>query len=663
MQLRIGKVVVACLLALGIAGCSNGDDQVQQRDKSGAIDAIATGKYFLTKFEGRRARDNFQKVVTSDWYENGGKKDGLYCEAMYGVILADAQRFLTQVNSLLGTVLKTVIAPAPGVPAGSFSLAAKAPLSEQFDFGELLDPAWRGSLEPILTEMAEYADEVTRYEATVANCGFDIGVDLEESEKGYLYVLNLGEDRRPLFQVQFKGRIDGSEARVINSFVRTVLAGVDFLLAHDMSMTLDLQKIGYILGLPVECLPEEGLACFNDGFTLALQDLPGLAFLLEDNPNLLAKNDARWYRMERIDNTMVSAFYGMRSFFQSLLVRDSRAESVGGDVEERMKEYLISYRDRNDNGQVDSADTFGINIEGITCDPSHVIEVTQLGAEDAASLRSLCKTIEDAVSTLLLNMLRNLSGLMTNAVVEELTTFNERAYANMVAVEKPDHEYQRIPISSFNETLAAFPIQIIGEPMLPWLEFDVASFFTEPRALRSFMPYWEETPSFTGARFLIDSDDYSALDSTGATVVGNLNELMFTVKNSEAGYTDITLLEERDLFQGSYAGGTLTGLTIAADCLNAENLYIGDDTERTYLPVFGLAMQDPTFNGLAWVNLGEWRNRYGFQLFENPDTSNVACNDPMTVDLATNYSLNKGTWIFIKHFIDNLEILSLMGSL
>ncbi|MBA3754416.1 MAG: hypothetical protein H0X01_09835, partial [Nitrospira sp.] len=532
--------------------------------------------------------------------------------------------------------------------------------------------------EPVLAEMSNYAEAVTE----IPKCTFTIGAgDVTETypagkENPFKYVLNIGDSDVPVVQVVLTGRFDGTEARLLNALVRSVLGGMDFVLAHDYSTTFDLHKIGHQLGLPVQCLRENALQCgiMSGNLTDVNVNLLGWAFIFADNPKLLGKSETRWdSRMSFVDNEFAGAFYGLRTFFDSMVAR-SQALAVKAASDDELHQYILIYKDANENGLVDAADDLGVNITAVNLSPEFLISQTGMessveGRARAIKMRKDFKDTEAAVKTGL-GFLRGGSLQLSEGSVAEVDLFFERFYGNMQAVDVPETEFERIPIDSFNTLIQDFLLGVFDSTPTPnFMELDLRSYFVEPKPLRKFLPYWEMTTDptvYVGSRFLLDSDDYD----TGGGEYHTLPEILFS--NAGSGYSFFDIME-RDLLTGTYDGGTefgvnLTGISAPSDCVNANNIYSivkikqqdGTGTQDYYLrwPVMMVALQDPSFNGVIYTDMGAWTSVY------NPTKGNgvagVGCPNPSGFLPASNYSLTKSMWMYLDFLVDHFTLTTLI---
>ena len=663
MRLRIVKFGLLGLFLLAAAtgcdGCGGEPEEEPQVGRSQAELDLENAKRFLTNFEGKRAGDNYRIFMNQRRYQDPQRRDAHYCEALYGAMLGDVQHVNKLANNLVAQLVSLAFSgfgapPEPGQESYQTS-ASYQPANTEADLGWFLANGW-GAIDTVLGRIGEYASEVTTYEESIPECGFSIGVEEGiETEFNWIYPLRFGDDRVPIIELQFQGRMDGAEARVLGLFARSLRSAADFILAHDMSMTIDLAKFATLVGMDQGCLAVRGFECLDELGTP--RDLRGISFLFEDNHNLLAKSETRWSRMERIDNEMIPAFFGMRTFFNSLSVRDRTVrETRAITADEVLDQFFIVYQDRNQDGVVDPGDFLGINIKGIKCDATTLVRLASLDAEAEANARDMCQTIETLSTTIILPMLRSL-GAPSQAVLDEVNLFVDRMYGAMRSVEDPGYPYDFVPINSFDNTLEyLFRIGLFDERTPNWLTMDFGSFLTDPKPLREFLPYWTSTSTQTGSRFLMDSDDY-----TDGVTIFTLPEYYLDGAFLESK-PDPMLVEERGLFlDGAYESayhGPFNVDPIPADCLN---IITTEEITPLGMPVMAFAMQDPTFNGLLHVNLGAWSDIYRDHLeFTNPAPSGntLQCNDDdiHRWDPATNYNLTKGMWIYFTHLLESFAL-------
>lgn len=650
------------------------------------------GKRFLGTFEGERARGVFQRVVA--YYEKKPepgfrtpKKDRTYCEAKYGVVLADGQRFFSNLNALIGLVIKAV-AGSGGLPLGapvSLRPQAKASLDIQpGDYIFALENKW-SSLEAILQEMAVYSEQMTTISVRneIADCGFSIGVEKDERQnEAFKYVLRLGNDHKPLIEIQFRGRFDANELRLVSLLTRSLLGSADFVLSHDGTLTLNVAKILYQLGLPDSCIDNnvvklECLVSLDLGNARTiLQRVPGWAFIFQDNPRLLAKSSVeggcsgsattsptcRWeYRFKNVDNHLMLGFRSMLDFFDSLVKRNLDLKGLA-TRDEVLGQYILIYKDRG-NDKVDGSDVIGLNIAKVLLSPEYLIDVAGMessvaGRQQADLMRSDWAGLEATINGTGLPFLRNLPS-PSESVVDSLRRFFQRMHDNMKAVDNPGYPHERIPINTFDDLMLEMLQGVLINDRTPnWLEFDLANYFINPRPLRDYIPYWQLTTGYTGAAFLIDGDSYW-VSGTWAT----MKELVF----DRADFLDLRWVvfwpdylpnlqvQERSLFGGTFNGGTrgtLAGIDFPADCVNAKSLTstirIANRNQTFGLPVLALNFPDPSFNGMVYVDLEVWNSLNSLTSF-----GATTCNDAVGFDLASNYSLTKATWQYVRFLWEN----------
>jgi hypothetical protein len=641
---------------------------------------ITEAKRYLGLFDGKRARDVF-KQVNEDHIKFNNKP---YCTAAYGVVLADLQVFVENLNGLALRLLTNMSAGGGAAPA--YLTAAQAN-----DFGVLIENGW-SSFEPVLTEMSEYARTVT----ALPDCSFSIGlggrdekVSDTQVENPYQYVINIGGPggtfspldfadetkikNAPVAQIILKARFDAAEARLIDMIASSLLGGAHFVLAHDYSLTLNLYKIATQLGLPLECVRTDVFDCsFEEGINAdqIINNILGWSFLFEENPNLLAKSAARWdRRMPYVDNEFKGALYTMRTFFNSLVARNEtlRTQTVSA---QQLDEFVFLYRDNNENSVVDAFDDLGINFTEIKLSPEFIIahtnlEATPEGEKRADEMRKSFRTIESAIN----GAKSILKGFRpSEGAVAEVQTFIERGYSNFAAVDNPSVPHERIPISSFNTVIQDFLFSLIDAPLPNFMEFDLTTYFTEPRPLREFLPYWQiKDGSQTGSEFLVDSDMYesykepvtASTPATGVTAPQWIRALEW-----DTDFAKLVDEGERAVFPGTYDGGvngTLSGLTVPSDCINGTNMtsmvpQAEGPSQPQPWPVFYLALPDPTLNNMVWVDLDAWTPYY------DGAGNGLGCvNDPLGIQPASNYAITKGMWMFLDFIVDHFQLTALLG--
>lgn len=681
MVKRLGTLGFS-LLAL-IAFSCGGDKQETVR-KLNIEDKILAGKYSLSVFEADRARDIF--IQANEDYKKFYKRNS--CEASYGVVLADAQVVVKLLNGLVIRPLLTgVLAPAPYSPQalpvpGRYQTAeAKA-----YDFGRIGENLWV-SFEPYMDELAVYASAVT----ALPNCTFTIGVgdepvnDIAVKDNPYKWVLNFGDTQKPIAQLVFRGRLDGAEARVIEGLTRSLMGMADYLLAHDLSLTLDVGKLGLMLGVPVDCIRNDALKCIGqiaDG-TVPTEPVNWLdiAFLFEDNPKLLTKNlkdptiieSDRWARrFKEVDNQWARGFFTLRSFFPALLAR-SAALSTNLVNEKTFNEYLIFFRDRNEDGKVDSSDDFGINLtengSGIKLSCEFIIDTQGLTADKAQECRTTMSNVEDAINGLALSLLKELFTPSEEAI-GEIETFVERVYGNMAAVDNPSITAERIPINSFDNVLRDFFAgALIDSPTPKFMEFDVKAFFNDAKALRDFLPYWERTTeSRTLARFIADSDTYNVYPPNSTTPI-QLTAPQVLFDQQYAKYrTEWKEVTERAVLQGPYDEGRITNLAQPADCLNPTNLFAtlaipAGDQQDQEIPgaVMYFPLQDPTLNSMIYINMDEWSLLYDNNGNGASSYPPFSCTDPSGFQLPDNQMMTKAMWLYVDFLADHISLTQFLG--
>lgn len=688
MVKRLGSALFFLLVGLGVA-CDPPKEEIKKT--TSLKEKIIEGKYSLSQFEAERARAIFLEV--NETYRETYNKN--HCEASYGVVLADAQVVVTLLNNLIiGPLLTGALAPAPYSPqALPASRGGYRPaLAKPHDFGIELENVWAPKFEPILNEMSIYAAAVT----AIPNCTFSIGIGdepvdaLSTGENPYKWVLNFGDTEYPIAQLVFRGRLDGAEARVIEAVGRSTLAIANFVLAHDLSLTLDLIKIAYILGAPVECIQEDALGCISDiisgEVTTVPVDLLESAFIFADNPQLLAKSapvatvpqSNRWERrFPLVDNQLARAFFTMRDFFPALVARSAALE--GNLVNDKIfNDYLILFRDTNEDGKVDAGDEFGINLvandSGVKLSCDFIIQTRGLSEAQAQECRNSLSDFEDAINGVVLELLKKLFTSSEEAV-GDINNFVERMYGNLASVDNPSITAERIPINSFDNVIRDFLLGFVDQPTPPFMEFDVKAFFIDPKPLREFLPYWERTTtSWTFARFIADSDDYPAQHPDGGPTI-MLTAPQLLLDQHYAGYlTNLKAVTERPVLQGPYDEGRITNLGLPADCLNPYNLYakigipIGDDPNPE-IPglVMYFPLRDPSLNAMIYVNMDEWS-----VLYDGPSSNGSShngsasfgaynCSDPSGFQLPDNQALTKSLWLYLDFLADHIVAVQFLG--
>jgi hypothetical protein len=643
--LKMLRIALLFALAAGFLACGSRTPQPVVEERLVILDNIARGKRFLSTFDGKRAQDNFLRAI--DYYPQGRKRDELYCQAAYGVMLANAQMLIAEMNSILGLALRGALSAPEDLAALGLSGSPYLPANEMekdkaFDFGILLENRWF-SLEEKLYIISAYGHDVTATSLDVPDCGFDIGV--EDNDRDLAYVLNMGHNTKPIVQAVFRGRLDVAEARVFNMLARTLTGSANFVLAHDLSMTVDVAKIAHMFGF--DCFQSDLFDCLRGENSGELADFREWAFLFQDNPRLLGKSEDRWEkRFTRVDTDFANGFGSLLGFFDALISRSVRySTSQFSDYD---AQHFIIYRDRNSNERIDGADTLGLNIEAIVLDPEWIIEVLNLPKAQADKLRADFITANDLIKAFL-PALRTLNA-PSSEVVEEINAFSRRVRDNMLAVKDASQPYERIPFDSFEGFFDSYlPIPLFEDFPPNWVEIDLASYFIEPQALEQFIPYWAVTSPayhYTGAIFLIDQE--------------------------EPFEDDDEWTWERELFPlASYNGGrrgNLTNLALPFDCMNESNfrgeVVVNNQAREFGWPSFAVVWPDPTFNGTLYIDLGAWTPIFGLNRYVSPH-QDLSCDDK---DLngffpPTNYALTKGMWQFVAFVWGNSSVLrELLGS-
>jgi hypothetical protein len=723
MRRRLGLLAVFFVAALGSFGASCGPG-TPECDKGYSLtcpppvnrNALLQAKRYISEFDGTRARAVYLKTNEDYKKYHGGRN---LCEATYGMVLADSQVIIEQLNGLVLRLLMGTLAPqAPALrPAALGGVKDRyRPAVGAYDYGILAENVWT-SFEPYLLELSAYAAAVT----TIPDCRFSIGVGDNEpalepgKDSPFFFPLNIGDSKLPVAQIVFQGRFDGAEARALEGLMRLIIASADYVLAHDLSLTIDVGKIAYLAGVPIECIKDDVLGCGTKVLSGEISSTPAnlldAAFIFDENPKLLGKSlkapdgcnadnpnaanactpqSNRWERrMPEVHRELARAFFALRSFFPALV---ARSVALKGSItnEKTFKEYIILYRDANENSKIDSQDDFGLNIKKINLSCKFFVAKLGLTQAQTDKCNQQFSDLQDAANSVLLPALPNLFN-PTEASIAELQTFIERMYGNTGGVDDPSITAERIPINSFNAVIREFIslAAILNADTPNFMEFDVKAFFTDPKPVRDFMPYWSKvTDSFTLTRFITDSDTYRAhyfdpLTGDTSYVYHTAGELVFdprykkyTYKVNSSGTvetftTDIkpdwTFVTERPLFQTTYDGGILgdlTNLAVPADCLNGKNLSVtlGIDGKATKIsePVFYFSLPDPTLNTLIYTNLDEWKILYdnngnGADRFTNPAPYPAySCSlDPAGFQAATNYTLTKSNWLYLDFLVDH----------
>ncbi len=593
------------------------------------------GKRHLSRFEGEAARNIFRELDDA-WRAEHAEP---HCEASWGIALADVQVALAILNP----------------PLLEWVSAQVRPLEDPGDQGAALEAMWT-AVDPTLADLAAAAKVVTE----LPDCAFAIGLDAAEApEEDLRYVLFALDNSAPVAEVTLRARFDGVEARLLLALTEAI-RGISHLgLAHDLRWTLDAAKTAHQLGVRESCLDAGFFPCLLAGpdANHADRNLLDWAFVLEDNARLLAKSTDRWEtHANEIAPALLAAASPLLTLFPTLSERTERWEP------EWHGQFVIAYRDRNENGTIDAGDQLGLRIDEfrLRCD---ALIGTAVPAAEAEACDSLFDNLEVAVGAGLLFL--GSAAAPGEAVIAEFQTFFERLADAFTAVGDPAHAYERIPFTSFSGLFTdLFPVLDVPAP--EFMAFDVPAFFTDPQPLRTFFPAWEKTAGPTGARFLADADDYSTVVTPPATmngVDGWLDEAAggwvygLFGESAELPFDPFSATD-RALF--GCPGGAWC---VPADCLHAGNLYSElagftlDWSSRTYVfwPVIYMAFADPSFHGLVHVDMDVWADRY------DPQTGNgaaptTACPGPSGLQPADAGTLHRSAWLFADFFTDHFQL-------
>lgn len=635
-------IIRIAIAAVALTGCA---DRRESKLTPAAIeDRVLEGKRLLAHFEGRAARDVFMTLDADYRREHGGR----HCAAVYGVVLADIQVALSIANPALLTLLEQQFRPATKSTPGSDAAIEEVAVA----------------VEPTLRELADYAAAVT----AIPDCAFSIGIDEPKGDEDYRFIANVLSDDTPVVQVELRNRFDGVEARLVAGVVNALLAALDMALAHDLGWRVDSAKVAHQLGVTEACLADGFLPCYLAGQEPghAPAHLLDWAFVLADNPSLLAKKSARWNeRMPRVAGEGAAAVLPVRSLFDAMLERSERIYGSQTDLE---PEYLVVYRDVDINARVNTADQLGLNVEAVRLDCTALVGVV-VAESDAEGCRRRFDDYQAIVQTGLVFVKSAASP--SERVVAELETFFDRLYAQLHAVEAGGAA-EPIPFDSLTGLFSEM-VPLLEREAPNFVAFDLGAYFKKPVAVRELLPAWQATNGPTGARFLADADDYAALVTPPAA----LNAVDVYLDETYGPYfgtllgrdypavIDPLAVTERALF--SCGDGEPC---VPADCLNASNLYtdlpslnpVADESSRFRWPVLYLWLPDPTFAGVVQVDGSVWKPVPGEG--NGADAWNtISCTPPEGFAAPDNLSLQRSAWLFADFFLDHFAFAGILSSI
>ena len=239
------KILIALLIFL-IACQGSEPYKPPQENVNNSTQYYLEGLTFMSQFDPQRARSQFELAV---------QKNSDSCKAHIGLVLADFQYTLYQINSLL----QMVINMAKGSQQSPFVTSADNTSSYRgFDINTILYN-FLLSIDDAITEMDHSANKV---EELVAKQGWESCVlDMrenptysKENEEYGFYPLWIGGNVKkpgdniyPPLEIRLGPLFDEAEVRFFTTLTTLLQGTLYFIVSHDLTFTFDLTRLARVL--------------------------------------------------------------------------------------------------------------------------------------------------------------------------------------------------------------------------------------------------------------------------------------------------------------------------------------------------------------------------------------------------------------------------------
>ena len=549
------------LLILGsgliyLTSCQGSISPPRKNPKKSLTSSYIEGLTFLSSFDPSRAETEFQNAI----HENPDD-----CKSYVGLVLADVQYVVFKLNGQISGLTSSIGGSSPAYKTEANGDAGEF---QGYDLNKLVFGILQ-SFDPYIQEMDNAANKV---EELSAKNGWEACVldtreaNLSGSEEQFFPLRiggnkkNAGEGIYPPVEIRLGPLFDEAEVRFFTSMF-TLLEGIMyFVVSHDLTMTLDLTRIGRALSPLSETIAKFGDissligvnlgACtisysdgsqitFNSGYIgfvtspVNHERFPVPFFPPNDsypeNSRLLTflnpNNCAEAYTLG--SEGSISSIYSVLRKFSFILNNNPaflgkskdrwdryfpRVDNVLGESFTQISGLFDALINRSisivKSGKytVDDLDNFFVYVK--EQDPEHPDKTLGDGdmigfsfGKDPSKRIDVHLFKDDSKNSSIKDVLTTIviPMLKRNTSDEEIKGFQKLftdLRDNFLAVDKPNIKYKPFKISDLNVLLSATDILIGALPDA--IEFDIPKYFINPHPLRDYMPYWYryQDPSF-----------------------------------------------------------------------------------------------------------------------------------------------------------------------
>jgi hypothetical protein len=460
------------------------------------------------------------------------------CRAQYGVVLAGVQDTAARLDEIADAA--ALVAGGAPPPMRTHAAVDVVPIAKN-----LLKP-----FESFFTEILGALDQVV-----ASGCSITLpeGMPIEiGNPKSLIY-----------FKARFGYEFDAAAARAGQMIFSSALAGIRFALAHDLEIDLNTLADTFktLTDAAQGTLAMEVNGPGDVSQHTMIYALRSLGAIPASQDKLLTLGDAE--RFKQVDNDLAKAlraFYERKGSVETGLLPElvARAKKDADPTDN-----FLGFVDADASGDVSAGDSIVIGLRelyvaGVLAEPSVDSGVWLTFNRGIGDVKQIVLSVHDIAQVL----------------GDQLASVDDKSVKS-----------RHLGFHEVNDLIANVPLlDAVLTPIPEAAEFDFGAYFKHPAGLRELFPYWVDHDGDAGtpAEFLIEGESWVTSPTEPYVVYG------------DAGH-----------FAGSYsfkktttsAATALTGVAIAADGVAPEKLSV-----LVPFPLPYLAYQDPTFNGILYVD-------------------------------------------------------------
>lgn len=559
-----------------LAACTIGEAPKGQDEKDAAA-YFAEAQAALSRGDADDATEACDEVLKLDQARE------YTCRCDYVYALAGVLDLVEEVDRILD--LASLAGVAPGLNP-----------TQAFNIDDIAD-SFLGAFERRFAAIREPANAVIKEYCTLM-LPQGLPIDLGSPDGAFFVDATLGYEFDPAF------------LRAIVAGVEVAQALVDFVLAHRLNFDDDLAEAAEQILDALDALQTseekiaEGQATAQERSTW-ISVARAAGGLFDVSTSFLGFRDST--RMEAVDDDLERAlrliFYRQPDGSETGIFEDLFRQA-GADTD--VTDNMLAVIDNNKDGQLNAGDAILIGIRALDVESDQADTFLGFAVSDLGGGVQI-KINRDAGN-----------------VPEALRLYKELTQAlgdQMQAVEDSSVEWRRVGIADINQIAAVLNDDF--EPIPEVLELDARAYFTDAKPLRNLVPLWyrDSTEPTAFDVFLIEGE--SAITTAAEPYVAGADVAHFPDSIMFGTLADAASFNEQEI----------SNLAIDAD-----GVWAGSKGFQTPFPY--IAWQDPSFNGLIWLNLAN---------------SPVAAEGSSIFKLAEHYSINKVVNAVGVYYADQLD--------